>query len=383
MIATDRSRPDCIRLWFSQLWALIVKEFEQIWRDPSTWLVAGVLPLIFLLLFGFGISLDAGRLRISVLSAGAGAAGQAIAANFAHSPWFIANAPANANEAEKMMRDSKSQGILAFRSDFEREMAAGGTGEIQLLIDGSEPNTARFMEMYAGRLLRDWAATRNPGGVAARTPISLENRFWFNQDAKSEFFLVPGSITVVMTLIGTLLTSLVFAREWERGTIETLFAAPISRMQILLGKLIPYFCLGMIAMSICSAAAINLFNTPFKGSYSVLGLLSAVFLICALGQGLLISISLKKQLIAAQAGLYSGFLPALLLSGFVFDTESMPLILRGLSKILPATWFNICVRTIFLAGDVWAVFLPCLAALSCLALLFLAIVYSKLVKRLN
>lgn len=371
------------RLWFLRLWALIVKEFEQIWRDPSSWMVAGVLPLILLLVFGYGISLDAGVLRISILAAGAGEDGQAIAANFAHSPWFSTSAPRDEKAAEIMMRDSESQGFLIFKPNFAAQMAAGKTGEIGLFIDGSEPNTARFVEMYTKRLLADWQAMQNPAGVPAASLVEMRDRFWFNPTAKSQFFLVPGAITVIMTLIGTLLTSLVFAREWERGTIEVLFTTPVTRMQILLGKLIPYFCLGILAMSICVFLAIKLYGIPFRGSFLTLFLLGSVFLLGALGQGLLISICLKKQLVAAQAGLYSGFLPALLLSGFVFDIQSMPWILQALTTILPATWFNTCIRTVFLAGDIWEVFLPCLAAMSVLALVYLGGVYFKLVKRLN
>lgn len=383
MTGNTHSDGAAARLWFLRLWALIVKEFEQIWRDPSSWMVAGVLPLIFLLLFGYGISLDAGVLKISILGAGAGDDSQAIAANFAHSPWFDTFAPPDQKAADIMMRNSQSQGFLLFKPNFAARMAAGKSGEIALFIDGSEPNTARFVEMYTKRLLGDWQAVQNPGGKQGNAPIEMRDRFWFNPTAKSKFFLVPGAITVIMTLIGTLLTSLVFAREWERGTIEVLFTTPVTRMQILLGKLVPYFCLGMLAMCFCVFLAIKLFDVPFRGSFPCLLLLSSIFLLGALGQGLLISICLKKQLIAAQAGLYSGFLPALLLSGFVFDIPSMPWILQAITKILPATWFNTCIRTVFLAGDIWEVFLPCLCAMSTLALLFLGTVYLKLVKRLN
>lgn len=383
MTASTHSEKTGASLWFEQLGALMVKEFQQIYRDPSSWLVAGVLPFVFLLLFGYGISLDPGVLKIALLNAGGGPDGQKIAASFSHSPWFEALAPESMPQAEILMRNSQAQAILLFRPDYESERAAGRVGKMQLLVDGSEPNTARFMEMYATRLISESQAADNPGGQPARARIEAVNRVWYNADARSEYFLVPGAITVIMTLIGTLLTSLVFAREWERGTIEVLFTTPVSRAQILLGKIIPYFCLGMAAMALCTLVAILLFGIPFRGSFTSLAILASVFLLSALGQGLVISISLKRQLVAAQAGLYSGFLPALLLSGFVFDTESMPLILRGLSRLLPATWFNVCVRTIFLAGDIWAVFWPCLAAMAAIAGMFLTIVYIKLRKRLN
>lgn len=383
MIAVIHSDKSRFALWFRQLGALIAKEFEQIWRDPSSWMVAGALPLIFLLLFGYGISLDAGVLRISIISAGSGEAGLEISSNFAHSPWFMSTAPYEKKTAEILMRDSQSQGILLFKPNFQHRMAAGKRGNVELLIDGSEPNTARFMEMYSRRLLADWQNARDPGGILQEAPIAMRDRFWFNPDTKSRNFLVPGAVTVIMTLIGTLLTSLVFAREWERGTIEVLFTTPVSRMQILLGKLIPYFCLGMFAMGLCVCLAITLFEIPFRGSFTALFLIASVFMLGALGQGLFISICLKKQLVAAQAGLYSGFLPALLLSGFVFDIQSMPWILQALTKILPATWFNICIRTLFLTGDIWSLFFPCMMAMAIIAVVLLGGVYIKLVKRLN
>ena len=186
-----------------------------------------------------------------------------------------------------------------------------------------------------------------------------------------------------MTLIGTLLTSLVFAREWERGTMEAMFATPVSRMQLLLGKLIPYFCMGMFSMALCAVAAVTLFAVPFRGSLWALLLLSSVFMLSALGQGLFISVSLRGQLVAAEAGLFSGFLPALLLSGFVFDINSMPPVLQAITKLLPASYFNTCLRTIFLTGDVWSIFGPSLLFMGLLAAVLLGLVYKNLVKRLD
>lgn len=365
-------------LWFRQVGALISKEFQQILRDPSSWMVAVVLPLIFLLLFGYGISLDPGLLKLGVVDAGSEEAVQGIASAFARSPWFETVVSENYHAAEEMMRNSAVQGLLVFRSDTGQRLAAGEQGQIQLLIDGSEPNTARFIQIYSQGVLNNWQATRDPGGVSRKEPIGLENRFWFNATARSEYFLVPGSITVIMTLIGTLLTSLVFAREYERGTMEVLLTAPVSRLQILLGKLAPYYCMGMLGMSFCVTFSLIVFRIPFRGSFLALAVLASIFLLAALGQGLLISIVLKKQLVAAEAGLYSGFLPSLLLSGFVFDIASMPYAMQVLTKFLPATYFNICLRTVFLAGDILDVFLPCILAMLALATFFLLLVYRKI-----
>ena len=228
-----------------------------------------------------------------------------------------------------------------------------------------------------------WQGARQAGGVPQAGPVSVEERYWYNPTAKSERFLVPGAITVIMTLIGTLLTSLVFAREWERGTMEAMLATPVSRWQMLLGKLVPYYCMGMFSMGLCALAAVTLFGVPYRGSVGALLFISSVFMLCALGQGLLISVSLHSQLQAAEAGLFSGFLPALLLSGFVFDINSMPPVLQAITHLVPARYFNTCLRTLFLTGDVWELFWPCLGAMSLLALLMLGLVYKKLVKRLD
>lgn len=372
-----------LRLWCSQLLALIWKELQIIVRDPSTWLIAVILPLIFLLLFGYGISLDAGILQMAVINPSGGEKSLQIASSFAYSPSFATNNVKDIAEAGRQLRDSEIQGIIVFREDFDQKLDAGSQGDLQIIIDGSEPNTAQFIKIYSQGVVSNWQTTSLPGGEIMEPAIDQQNRFWFNPSAKSENFLVPGSITVIMTLIGTLLTSLVFSREWERGTMEALFSAPISRLQILLGKLIPYYLLGMASMVFCVVLGIYLFNVPFLGSAGAMFFLSTIFLLSALGQGLLISASIKIQLVAAEAGMFSGLLPALLLSGFVFDIESMPLIIRGLTQLLPATYFNICIRTLFLTGDNWDVFWPCVIKMLILAMIFLGLAYKKLVKRLD
>lgn len=364
-------------LWWKRLWALMEKEFRQIVRDPSSWLVAGVLPLIFLLLFGYGITLDAGVLNVAVINHSGGQQSLQIASDFSHSPSFRVRPAANMATAQRMLRDSAIRGIVVIDQDFDAALERGEAGQVQLLMDGAEPNTAQFIFGYAQGVLARWQ------NAAASAPFTLETRYWYNPTAKSVHFLVPGSITVIMTLIGTLLTSLVYARERERGTLEAMFATPATRVQLLLGKLLPYFCMGMGGMLLCTLCAIALFGVPFRGSWGALLLLSSVFMCCALGQGLLISVLLRTQLLAAEAGLFSGFLPALLLSGFVFDINSMPPVLQAITRLIPASYFNTCLQTLFLAGDVWAVFGPALFYMALLATLLLGLTYRNLVKRLD
>ena len=373
--------------WLSQLFALMGKESKQILRDPSSYLVAAVLPMIFLLLFGYGITLDAGIMDIVILDESNSLSGLQLQENFAHSPNFRVHEALSRTEAGRMMRDSEISGFLVIPYNFEALLVAGegraGVAPIQLIVSGSEPNTANFIRGYSQGVIASWQQTRTPGATIRKQPLEVAPRYWFNPAAKSRWYLVPGSITIIMTLIGTMLTALVIAREYERGTMEALFATPVTRMQILLGKLIPYYVLGMFSMTICALAGVFLFDVPLRGSVFALFLLSSTFLMPALGQGLLISIITRQQLLAAQTGLITGFLPAVILSGFIFDIDSMPTALQYLTLVIPARHFNTALQTVFLAGDIWPVFLPRMAFMLGIAAVFLTTTYRKLVKRLD
>lgn len=369
--------------WTKQLLALAGKESKQILRDPSSYLVAFILPMIFLLLFGYGITLDAGIMDIVILDQSDSAEGMQLRTDFAHSPYFRVHAAFSRKEAEQMMRDSVISGFIVLPSNFEVLLQGkqGLSVPVQVIVSGSEPNTANFIRGYSQGVIGNWA--RNRQGQEFYEPLEVLPRYWFNPAALSRWYLVPGSITVIMTLIGTLLTALVIAREYERGTMEALFATPVTRMQILLGKLIPYYVLGMLSMSICALAGVFLFQVPLRGSIGALTLLSSAFLMPALGQGLLISILTKEQLLAAQAGLITGFLPAIILSGFIFDSNSMPVPLQYLTLLIPARHFNVALQTVFLAGDIWAVFWPGMAYMLGLGSFFLVLTYRRLIKRLD
>jgi ABC-2 type transport system permease protein len=229
-------------------------------------------------------------------------------------------------------------------------------------------------------VVASWLAGR---GGARAAPVSVEPRFWFNEETESRRFLVPGAIAIVMTMIGTLLTALVVAREWERGTMEAVMSTPASIVEILLGKLVPYFALGLIATLICAAFAVTLFGVPLRGSWLGLLSLSCAFLVPALGQGLLISALAKNQFVAAQISLLSGFLPALLLSGFLFEIDSMPAVIRWFTHIIAARYFVASLQTVFLAGDVWSLFLPDIGAMLAIGAVFFAITALKTRKSLD
>ena len=392
------------RLWQKQVMALVAKEFAQIVRDPSSYMIAVLLPALFLFLFGYGISLDQSLLRIGILDESKTQSSTSLVADFSASPWFRVQPCNSMEEVNLAMRSSAIQGFVRIREDYERSLAllsaqqrqqSGGavlaearaTREIpatlQLVVDGTEPNSASFLQAYAQSVIQGHIRGLLQEKNIVLPQIGVQERFWYNPSAKSVNFLVPGSITVIMTLIGTLLTSLVFAREWERGTMEAMLATPVTRLQLILGKLIPYFALGMFSLVLCTVLAILVFDVPFRGSYLALFFISSIFMLCALGQGLLISVHMKGQLVAAEAGLFSGFLPSLLLSGFIFDVSSIPPILQWLSELLPATHFNLCIRTLFLAGTIPSVLVPETICLAGLAALLMLLVYKGLKKSIE
>jgi len=258
------------------------------------------------------------------------------------------------------------------------------TAQIQVLVDGAEPNTANYVHGYVNAIWNGFLAARAvQQGAALAPPVQLQERYWYNANAVSRWYLIPGAMTVIMTLLGTLLTSLVIAREHERGTLEALYATPLTRGQILIGKTLPYFLLAMVSMAVCVLTARLLFQLPLRGSLLTLGLVSAVFLVPALGQGLLISVAMKSQMAAAQLGLMTGYMPAMMLSGFLFDIHSMPGWLQALTYLIPARYMNVSLLTVFLAGDLWPVLLPNMLFMLTVGVVFFGLTWRRLHKRLD
>lgn len=338
--------------------AMLTKESRQIMRDPSTFLIAFVLPVLLLFLFGFGVNLDASRSRIGLSVRDNSAAAHSLADTFGNSRYFDVRAAGSMQELKPLLTAGTIRAIIVIPQDFGKDTAGGG-GIIQIVTDGALPNTASFISAYAEGVRANWAAAwANDRALAVTPPIAVSARFWFNSELASRNFLVPGSIAVVMTMIGSLLTALVVAREWERGTMEALMATPIGMGEFLLTKVIPYFLLGLVSMALCTVLAITVFEVPFRGSVFALLLIASVYLVPALGQGLLISAALKNQFVASQVALLTAFLPTMLLSGFIFEISSMPRIIQALTYLVPARYLIPQLQTVFIAGDDWRLFLP-------------------------
>jgi ABC-2 type transport system permease protein len=340
-----------------RLFAMMVKETHQILRDPSTLLIAFVLPPILLFLFGYAVNLDTARTRIGLAVLDSSEASRSLATAFQNSRWFKVATASSVAPLKAALVSGRIRAIVVLPQDFGRQVADGG-GSIQVIADGSIPNTASFAAAYAEGVRATWAAGRAAErGAASATPVvQLVDRYWFNPELTSRFFLVPGAMAIVLTMIGTLLTALVIAREWERGTMEAIMATPISMAELIITKIVPYYLLGLGSAAVCTVLAVTVFGVPFRGSPLALFLIVSAFLAPALGQGLFISAATKNQFIASQIALLTAFLPALLLSGFLFEISSMPRVVQLITYAFPVRYLMPLLQSVFIAGDLWGLF---------------------------
>lgn len=361
---------DVPTLWLPRLRrirALVGKETRQVVRDPSSIAIGIVLPLILILLFGYGLSLDVKDVPIAVVIENPTPETRDIAARFALSPYFHPVVMRAMQPAVELLLEHRVDGIVSFQADFSRKLAAGAAS-VQLIVHGGDANRARIIEAYVGGIVEVWAAgARAEGQTVTSPPVSVQTRLWFNEASDSSYFLVPGLVVLVMTLIGALLTAMVMAREWERGTLEALLVTPVRSEEILLGKTIPYFGLALVGFALCVLSATLLFHVPLRGSLLVLLGASMLYVLVALGIGLVISSWVRNQLIASQLTMVATFLPAFMLSGFIFDLRSMPAAVRVVTYALPARYYVALLQSVFLAGDVWSVILPNALVLAAMA----------------
>jgi ABC-2 type transport system permease protein len=367
------------------LLALCRKESYQIVRDPSSILIAFILPVILLFIFGYGINLDTNKVKLGVVMEDNGAEAQRFVAVLSGSPYIEVHHSNSRAEMQTQLQNGVVRGVMILSSDFSAKVRQNqGPATVQLLTDGAEPNTANFLSSYLQGSLQVWITQRaNDQGLNPLAITTLEPRYWFNPTTVSRNFLVPGSISVIMTVIGALLTSLVVAREWERGTMEALLSSSITRSELLLSKIIPYYLLGMIAMSLCVLVATTMMDIPFRGSFWVLFVVSSLFLGSGLGLGLFLSTVTRNQFVAAQIALLAAFLPATMLSGFIFEISSMPPVIQAISYLVPARYFVGALQTLFLAGDIWPVILLNSFFLLVSALFWLGLTALKTARRLD
>ncbi len=372
------------RQTLARLWGMIRKESLQILRDPSSISIAFVMPVVLLFLFGYGVSLDARHIPVGVVVESPDAATQSLVGAFERSEFFSPKPFSSIQEAELALEEHRIDGIVWLRDRFSDQLFAGREAPIGVMVNGVDSNQANITLGYIQGVWIAWlehfAAAQ---GRELAVPLDLQPRIWFNAEVASSWFLIPGLIAIIMTMIGSMLTALVVAREWERGTMEALMVTPLRMGEMILGKLIPYFVLGMGGMLLSVALAVWQFDVPFRGSYWVLMVTSGLFMLVALAIGLLISIVSKNQFVAGQVAIVVTFLPAFILSGFIFDIQSMPAPVQVLTHIVPARYYVAILQTLFLAGDVWPVILGNAAVLLLMLLFFFALVWKKSRKNLE
>lgn len=364
--------------------ALITKEFYQIVRDPSSILIAFVLPLILLIIYMYGVNLDTVRLTLGMKIDDPSQQVTTIVDSFKNNKFVTPIVYENPKKMYNDLTGSKLRGLVIIPNDFSSKLDRKETAQVQVIADGSEVNLANYVQNYTQAIFSGWLNLSSKyAGEIPPSLININSRYWYNQDINSHYFILPGSLSITMTLIGMLLTALVVAREWERGTMEALLATNVTKLQFILGKYIPYFLLGMISLTFCVTICIGVFQIPFRGDLLVLFIFSSLFLFTAMGQGLLISTVLKNQFTASQAALVAGFLPALMLSGLVFPINSMPEPIQWLSTIIPAKYFVSCIQSEFMVGTVYEIVIPNCIFLAVLGSLLFIAVYKKTQMRLE
>jgi ABC-2 type transport system permease protein len=342
----------------TRLLAVAKKEIVQVLRDSRSLMIVLIMPVILVLLFGYGVNLDLKHLPIYVYDRDGSQQSQDLLKRFQASDYFeIVRAVNNYRDLARAIDDGHAKLGIVIPWDFSQRLHDGRPAQIQALVDGTDDNTANVVIGYSQAVVQEYSSDvqldwlHSHGQMAKPTPIRVETRTWYNEDLESSAFIVPGVLALVMSVIGAFLTSLTIAREWERGTMEQLISTPVTPFEIMFGKLVPYFVIGMIDVLLCALIALYWFHVPFRGSFATLLISSVMFMIVVLSMGFFISVIAKSQLAASQIALLATFLPAFLLSGFLFAIEQMPVVLQWITHILPARYYVSVLKKIFLKGS--------------------------------
>jgi ABC-2 type transport system permease protein len=377
-----------MNLW--RTWAVFRKELIHIRRDPRSLILIILLPIILLALYGYALTFDIKHVATVVYDQERSQVSHDFIKNFEGTSYFDVKGYVNSyEEIDRLFNSRQVELALILPFDFSRPLKKEGTVKIQALVDGTDANTANIVLGYVQAVTAVYSQNimierlQRKGMSQVQTPLQIDGRFWFNEDLESINFIVPGLIVVIMTMVGALLTALTVVREVERGSMESLMATPLKKAELLLGKLGPYFFVGMLDMGITILLGELLFQVPLRGSVLLLIGLSAIFLIATLGHGLLISVSCQNQLQAYQMAMLTTFLPAFLLSGFVFSIQLMPVALQVASYVVPARYMVSIAKGIYLKGIGMDILWPNALALVGAALLFLLAALRKFQKKIR
>jgi ABC-2 type transport system permease protein len=335
----------------TRLLAVARKEWLQFRRDPRSVILAFALPVLLLLLFGYAITWDVRNIAMVVVDQDHTAMSRTLGEAFTSSGYFrLVGRLDRTAQVPGMFERNAARLALVIPTGFAADVKAGRSAPVQVLVDGSDANTATIALGYVEAVVQAWASRDVLSGRPVAVPLVAETRVWFNEELASRNMIVPGLVAVIMAIIAAMLTSLTIAREWERGTMEQLIATPVTRFEVVLGKLVPYLAVGMVDVVIATVLGVTLFAVPFRGDVLLFLVLSLLFLTGALGLGMFISAAARSQVLATQIAMMATFLPAFLLSGFMFSIEAMPPPLKAISLVVPARYFLVVTRGLFLKG---------------------------------
>ena len=365
--------------------ALIRKEFFQIIRDPSSILIAFILPFVLILIFATAISLDNNNIRVGLLIDGYKDEMNDLIAGFEHTRYLNVTRYTNRQEMEKALMSDRIKAMIIFPNNFSKMLqGTQDAAPIQLITDVTDPNIATFVAGYVQSLVLNWMKIYgNEKGLDVSNLIEIENVVWFNPELKSRNFILPGSIAIIMTLVGMILTALVIAREWERGTMEALLTTQMTKLDLLMAKYVAYYGLAMCSTIFCTFLAIVVFGVPFRGSYVAYFITTSLFISTSLGQGFIVSTFSKNQFLSSITAAAFGFLPAVMLSGFLFEIPSMPGIIQFMTYIVPARYYVPGINNLYMAGNVWSVIIPQSLFLLINGVLLFMILYHMTKRRLD
>ena len=353
----------------ARLWAIARKEAIQLRRDARSLGLAFVLPVIMLILFGYAITTDVEHITTAIVDRDHTPESRALTSAFSESNYFMVKAtPQTDVGVEELIDLAKVRVVIVIPERFSVDLKSGRAAPVELLLDGSDAKTANVARGYADAIARTYSQNATIMPRRGPAPVVAEGRVWYNETLDSASMIVPGLIAVIMSIISAMLTSLTVSREWERGTMEQLAATPVSRTEVILGKLVPYLVIGLIDVAIAVLLGIFVFNVPFRGNLLTFTLGTVVFLIGVLGLGTLLSTGLKSQLLASQAAIFATYLPALLFSGFMYTISNMPTALQWISRVVPARYYVSFTRGVFLKGNGLDVLWPAILGLSFYAL---------------
>ncbi len=338
--------------------AIGVKEMLQVWRDPRSLMLALLMPVMQMLLLGYGVNLDIAHVPTCTYDEQGSQLSQSLLKNFQASRYFDLVASLS---SQQQIRAAMNRGVcelaIVVPADFSRQIAEFHHASVQAIVDATDNNTATIATAYADAVVQNFSNKVQlkfdalQGDTVIPQPIAVQSRVWFNEGLVSRDFIIPGVIALVLALVGAQLTSLTIAREWERGTMELLLSTPVTPMEMMIGKLLPYFVIGLVDSGICLACALLLFHVPFRGAFITLFVITALFLVVVLNIGYLLSVLIRNQLGASQIAMLVTIMPISLLSGYTFPIDQMPAAIRVITYVIYARYFVTILKSVFLKGS--------------------------------